>query len=242
MKKWVITLKPGLRLQRPMVSISAMGSAGTSVFGRQEELSVLASFLDGIPEGPAALLFTGAAGAGKTTLWNEGLRLARERGWGALTARPVESEAKLSFTALGDLMSGVGEEVAAPLPEPQARALDAALLRIEPGEDLPDSRAVSLAVLGTLRFLAKAGPLLIAVDDLQWLDAPTARVLQFALRRLKTEPVGFLSTLRADDDGPTPLGVDRVLPEDRLHRLRVGALDRHAAGARATQRRRAAGR
>jgi DNA-binding CsgD family transcriptional regulator len=194
------------------------------VFGRHEELSVLGSFLDGIPQGPAALLFTGAAGAGKTTLWNEGLQSASERGWRVLTARPVESEAKLSFTALGDLMSGVGDEFAAPLPEPQARALDAALLRIDPGDDLPDSRAVSLAVLGMFRFLADAGPLLVAVDDVQWLDSPTARVLEFVLRRLGTEPVGILATLRADDVGPSPLGIDRALTEERRDRLHVGAL------------------
>ena len=88
------------------------------VIGREAELSVLGAFLDDVRGGPAALLLDGEAGVGKTTLWKEGLEAARERSYRILTCQPVESEAKLSFAALGDLLGGVVEEVAAFLPGP----------------------------------------------------------------------------------------------------------------------------
>ncbi len=155
---------------------------------------------------------------------------ARARGSTVLVAQPVESETTLSFAALGDLLGGLVDEVDAGLPPPQARALDVALLRVDPGEVLPDSRAVSLAVLGMLRFVAASGPVVIAVDDVQWLDASTARALEFVLRRLESEPVGMLATIRAEDDASAPLGLDRAIPEHRLFRQGVGPLDTTALG------------
>src|SRR5206468_2468537 len=145
------------------------------VIGREAELSVLGAFLDDVRGGPAALLLDGEAGVGKTTLWKEGLEAARQRSYRVLICQPVESEAKLSFAALGDLLGGVVEEGAASLPVPQARALDVALLRAEPEGAPPDNRAVSLAVLEVLRSLSRSAPVVLAVDDVQWLDAPTSR-------------------------------------------------------------------
>ncbi len=202
----------------------------TGVIGRNEELALIGSFLDEINDGPAALLFTGAAGAGKTTLWKQGVAAARERGWRVLTAQPVESETKLSFTVLGDLFGDLMDEVDVPLPLPQAAALGVALLRIEAGTELPDSRAISLGVLATLRFLAGSAPVVIAIDDVQWLDGPTARVLEFVLRRLETERIGTLTTVRGEDDAPAPLGLDRLVPDHRLLRRGVGPLDANAVG------------
>ena len=134
-----------------MASLAAISAPSTNVIGRNEELAIVAAFLDGLPEGPAALIFSGAPGAGKTTLWIAGMAAARAHGSTVLVARPVESETTLSFAALGDLLGGLVAEVDAGLPPPQARALDIALLRVDPGEVLPDSRAVSLAVLAMLR-------------------------------------------------------------------------------------------
>src|SRR4029077_9524534 len=64
----------------------------------------------------------------------------------------------------------------------------------------------------------------IAVDDVQWLDGPSARILEFAARRLDSFPVGFLLSLRAPARDPVPLGLDRSLGAGRLERVRVGAL------------------
>jgi hypothetical protein len=80
------------------------------------------------------------------------------------------------------------------LPTVQRQALSAALL-LSDEIDLPQGhRVVGVAVLGALRLLAQSGPLLLAVDDIQWLHTSSRKVLSFALRRLVDEP----------DADPTP--------------------------------------
>lgn len=108
---------------------------------------------------------------------------AGEQAHRTLSSRAAESEAKLSYTALGDLLEGVLEDALHELPDPQRRALDTALLRAETEGSPPDQRAVSIALVGVLRALSSSGPLIIAIDDVQWIDAPSARVLSFAIRR-----------------------------------------------------------
>ena len=71
-------------------------------------------------------------------------------------------------------------------------------------------------------------PLAVAVDDAQWLDRPSASVLEFCFRRLQREPVLILLTFRTDD--PVPLGLDRALPPDRLRRVQLGPLSLGAIG------------
>lgn len=56
------------------------------------------------------------------------------------------------------------------MPEPQRRALAIALVKVEPGPDGLDQRAVAAACLSVLRTLSAAGPVVVAIDDLQWLD------------------------------------------------------------------------
>ena len=105
-----------------------------------------------------------------------------------LRARPTGAEAQLAFSALGDLLDDVpeGRARAAGL---QRRALEAALLVGDEEEPDADLRAVAVAVLNALRRLAAEHPVVVAVDDEQWLDAPSAAALTFALRRLRDEPV-----------------------------------------------------
>ena len=86
-----------------------------------------------------------------------------------------------------------------------SRALRVALLLASPGDAPPDERAVAVAVLGVLRELAGAGPVLVAVDDVQWLDPPSAKVASFAWRRLREEPVGLLLAHRLGTDAPAGL-------------------------------------
>ena len=82
------------------------------------------------------------------------------------------------------------------LPEIQYAALEQALRRRARSRNV-DPTAVALATLGVLRMLSDSSPTLVAVDDLQWVDAPSARALAFALRRLDEAPVGFVATVRA---------------------------------------------
>jgi DNA-binding NarL/FixJ family response regulator len=178
-----------------------------AIVSRERELAALDEFLDAVPASAATLLIEGEAGIGKTTIWEVGIAGARERGWQVCVSRPVESEAKLSYAALGDLLEDDLEETLPLLPEPQRRALSVALLREEAAGTGPDQRAVAVAALSVLRSLANRKTVLLAVDDVQWLDAASAQVLEFALRRLRTEPVGALLAWRTESSDRLPLAL-----------------------------------
>jgi DNA-binding NarL/FixJ family response regulator len=195
------------------------------VVGRASELAAIGAFLDSAADGPCALVIAGEPGIGKTTLWREGVREGRARSLAVLTCAPGELETKLTYSGLGDLFDAVPEEALAGLFPPQRQALDHALLRETAGV-APDQRAVAVAVLATLQRLARDRPVLVAIDDVQWLDAPSARVLDFAFRRLETEPVRLFVARRTDEAVAGTL--DELSRPDRVVELRVGALDEAA--------------
>jgi len=174
--------------------------------------------------GPAALVFAGEPGIGKTTLWRATVELEKSRGCHVLTAQPAEAEAQLAFAVLADLVEPVLEKVVADLPEPQRHGLAVALLREAPGPDPLDQRAVSAATLSVLRLLAATAPVLVAIDDLQWIDRASARVLEFVVRRLDRLPVGLVACERVSDGGTIRLDLRRAIPRDRYTRLRLGPL------------------
>ena len=140
----------------------------------------------------------------------------------AVAARPAEAETSFAYAALGDLL-GSHPAVLDELPGPQSRALEVALRVAEHGEE-PDQQAVALATLAALRALARAAPLVVAIDDVQWLDRPSAAVLGFAARRLADEPIALLLAERTASAAPAPLDLDRALAGDRLDRLVLGPL------------------
>ncbi len=164
--------------------------------GRDEELASLRRFTEAPGDGGAVVVLEGPAGIGKTTIWEAGLAVARDGGYRVLSSRAATPELQLSLDGLSDLLEGVHDEALAPLPEPQRRALAVALV-LEEGEGAPDRRALSLAFLGALRSLAVQGPLLVAIDDVQWLDGGTAALLGFAAGRLRDAPVRFLLARRS---------------------------------------------
>jgi DNA-binding CsgD family transcriptional regulator/tetratricopeptide (TPR) repeat protein len=210
------------------------------VVGREPELAAVDEVLAAGATGPAAAVLFGEAGIGKSTVWEHAVRAAGERGWTVLAARPVESETGLSFGALLDLLDPVADATLGGLPAPQRRALEVALLRRAAPDGAPDHRALCVAVLGTLRLLAARTPVVLAVDDVQWLDEPTADVLGYALRRLSTESVTVLAAVRraasaashvsdaSDDQPPLPLGLAGRpgVVTLRLAGLSLGALHR----------------
>ena len=201
-----------------------MAAARSEVIGRDAELEALSRFVSSVAEGPSGLLISGEPGIGKTTIWLDGVAASVDAGYRVLTSRPVESEAKMSFTTLGDLLGDVVDSVAEALPEPQHRALDAALLRGN-GTMRPDRRAVSLATSTALRSLADPAPVLIAIDDVQWIDTASAKVLSFAVRRLQGGSVGVLATLRAEHDSRDLLDLERAFAGSAFSRIDVGSLD-----------------
>src|SRR5262245_41919847 len=112
----------------------------------------------------------GEPGIGKTTVCEAGIAVARERGWRGLSARPSGAEARLSFAALIDLFEGVETGALAGLPAPQRSALDVALLRARPTGVPQQPHAIGLGVVSALRALAAHEPVLVAIDDVQWLE------------------------------------------------------------------------
>jgi len=198
------------------------------IIGRREELLALEAFLTDLSAGGQALLLEGDAGIGKTVLWQEGLRVARERGIQVLQARPSDAEAHLTFAALGDLLGPVLGSVLPNLVPVQRRALETALLLRESDGTPPDARVLGLALLSIMRTLAEDRPLLVALDDVQWLDASSAEVLTFALRRVEAEPIAVLATVR-ERPVEVPLALDRTFSDFRrlpVEPLSVGAIHR----------------
>jgi ATP/maltotriose-dependent transcriptional regulator MalT len=195
-----------------------------TVIGRDQELDAIEAFLEEAARGPRALVLSGEAGIGKTVLWETGVEGARSRLGIVLTCRGVEAEASLSFTGLSELLGDVLEEVGPLLAPPRRRALEVALLLVEPGETAPDPHAIGLAVLDVLRALSEQEPVLVALDDVQWLDPASAGALQIAFRRLREEPIGLLATLRLGPEMASPVELERSFPNERLERLTVGPL------------------
>ncbi len=190
--------------------------------GRDDELRRVQHFVQAVPSGVRALLITGEAGVGKTSLWQAAVEGARAAGMQAVAARPAEAETSFAYAALGDLL-GSFPPALDELPGRHRRALEVALRVAAHGEE-PDQQAVALATLAALRALARVTPLVVAIDDVQWLDRPSAAVLAFAARRLDHEPIALLLAERTASAAPVPLDLDRALAGDRLDHLVLGPL------------------
>jgi DNA-binding CsgD family transcriptional regulator len=199
-----------------------------TIFGRAEELAYAERFLEGLVLGPTSLLLEAEQGAGKTTLWRATVKAARARGYRVLACRPAESESSLAFAALGDLLDGVLEEPHPRLPEPQYHVLKVAVLVASPEGPPPDQLSVSVATLGVLRSLSERAPVLIAIDDLQWMDRASARVLDFALRRLEEEHVGIIAAMRPSEPVVVPTLLDGSFAQGAAQRLTLTPLGRDA--------------
>jgi predicted ATPase len=192
-------------------------------------LQAIVGFLDGVSSGAdsRSLVLEGEAGIGKTMLWQAALDGARARGLRVLECAPGNEETQLSFSALSDLLAGVVGEVAGTVPPPQRRALEVALLLAGPDGEAPDQQIVGAATLSTLRALARIRPMLLAIDDVQWLDAPSAACLAYAARRLAADAVSVLATHRLEPkagDEPAIVTALGRRPAHRLDRLTVGPL------------------
>jgi DNA-binding NarL/FixJ family response regulator len=194
------------------------------ILGRERELAVVRAFLARMAEGRSMLLLEGEPGIGKTALWQWALEEAARTGVRVRASRPSEAEASLPLVGLIDVLAEVLDEALPSLPAPQAQALEIALLRAGVRGEPVDQLALSVAVLGALTELARERPLLIAIDDLQWLDRPSARVLSFALRRLGGASVALVASLRVGGDPGLVVDLERALAEERVVRLVVGPL------------------
>ena len=160
--------------------------------GREAELDQIERLLADAQNGRgSALVVRGAAGVGKTTLVEHAVRAAD--GFRVLHALGVESEAELPFAALHELVYPI-VDLLGELPEPQSRAMKAALAleQTEPA----DRFAVDAATLGLLAAAAAEEPVLCVVDDGHWLDRPSADALVFTARRIEHDPVAIVVIAR----------------------------------------------
>ena len=158
-----------------------MDGVSSTIVGRDAELAQVGRLLASRSGG--VLVLEGEPGIGKTTVWRAALAAAEAEGYRVLTARPTETEAKLSFSAVADLADPLVPDTLDALPGPQRDALEVALLRAHPSASA-DTRAVAAAFRSLLALASEDRPLLVAIDDAQWLDAPSATVIEFALRRV----------------------------------------------------------
>ena len=197
------------------------------LIGREGEHERLRRFVADLVVGPGALLLHGDAGIGKTVLWRAAVGEAEAAGLTVLVTRCVEAEMPIAFGGLADLLGESLPNIAAELPEPQRAAL-AAAVGLEAPQDLsPDRIVLPRAFTAALRALARRTPVLVAVDDVQWLDPPSRRVVAFAIRRLTEAPVGVLLTHRGAGTGSSVdllRGVDEHLEEIGLGPLSVDAV------------------
>ena len=160
--------------------------------GRSEQLAAIGRLLEGMRSGRAgALALRGEAGIGKTAL----LEAAADGAAGARVLRVagVESEAELPFAALQALLRPALDQIGA-LPGRQAAALRGAFGLAE--EAVTDRGLVGLGVLSLVAELAEDRPVLVLVDDAQWVDRASADALVFAARRLQAERAAVLVAAR----------------------------------------------
>lgn len=205
-----------------MVPGTEISGTSSEVFGREPELAAIGRLFEA---GTAlrALLLAGEPGVGKTTLWGAGVEVAKGS-WLVLSAQPSDAEAALSYSALADLLRDVDLDGLGGVPPPQRHALEVALLRAEPDGPPPAPFAIAAGFLSALRSLADGARVLVAVDDIQWLDRPSAAVLAYAARRLRDESVAFFLAARTGE-APSlehalePLGLERI----ELGPIRIGA-------------------
>ncbi len=186
---------------------------------RESELGAIGRLLSARGDS-RALVLEGEPGVGKTSLWEQGVEWARERGTRVLVARASEAETPLPFAGLIDLLDEVASDELSAVPAPQLRALDVALYRADPTDRPPEPQVISIAVLSALRALAESGPLLVAVDDVQWLDRASEDALAYAARRLEREPVAFLMARRPGRRS----ALENAFSDQHAERIVVGAM------------------
>jgi len=190
------------------------------IIGRDAGLARLRGLVGQDPPSSQVLVVTGEAGMGKTVLMADAADRARTAGMRVLLVTGRESESRLAFAGLHQLLRPVLSS-AAGLPVRQADALSGALgLSAEPVA--PDPLLTGAAVLTLLSDLSERSPVLVVADDAHWLDRSSLDALAFAASRLDAERVVLLVGARGQ---APPRGFDRGFPE-----LRLGPLSAADAG------------
>lgn len=208
------------------------------ILSRAAESRTVNEFLDAARHQTAGLLIEGEAGIGKTTVWSAAVECALDRGFRVLSTRAAAAESVLGYAAVADMLDDLDPALWSELPPPQAHGLDRVTLRSRVDDVATDPRAVAAGLLALLKRLEEETPILLAIDDLQWLDSSSVRVIAFAVRRLAGR-IGVLATVRNEQNhhgseswlqlppsadviriplGPLTLGGMREVLSDKLRR------------------------
>jgi len=172
------------------------------MIGREGELDMVRDLLDKVATGYAALLFSGEAGMGKTVLLDAAAAMSLVAGFRVLRAVGTEFETNLSFAGLNEVLSPLWSSIG----EVESEYQDA--LRVALGFGAgprPDELLISNAAMALLGQAALTRPLLVIIDDAQWIDRASLAVLAFAARR-GVARVGFLCATRSGYDCPIEFG------------------------------------
>ncbi|NUR62111.1 MAG: AAA family ATPase, partial [Catenulispora sp.] len=220
------------------MSTEASGGAQNGqweIAGRDGELAEVRRLTADPGGGARALVIEGEAGIGKSALWSAGVTSARDAGWTVLSARGSEAETRLSFAGLADLLEPVADDVLPQLPEPLRAAMEVALIRRSPDRVTIGPREIGAATLAMLRELCASQPVVVAVDDLPWLDRATVDALWFAARRMPDAALRLLFACRTPSAVPggaaDPVlqadpqeAIGHGIPLDAVQTVRLGPL------------------
>lgn len=192
--------------------------------GRTAGSQAVSTLLAAATSRPRALVISGEAGIGKTTLWSAAIARARDAGFQVLWARAGEAESVLSYAAVADLLTPVGDDVFDRLPALQRLAVDRVLLRAGADGAVTDHQVTAAALLSIVRLLCERSPVLLAVDDVQWLDPSSRLALDLTCREV-TGRVGILVTARAvRHDAAAAVPWLTLPPPGSVERMRLGAM------------------
>lgn len=196
-------------------------SSGT--IGRPAEFRAVKELLQSAAVGPSALVIEGEAGVGKTTLWLAGVAEARERGFQVLEALAGQAETTMAYAAVADLLGDIQPAALAELPDIQRVAVDRVLLCTDDEGPTTDQGVVAAALASAVDVLSGAAPVLIALDDVQWLDPSSQAVIATAARRFSGR-VGLLLTERTEREQAVATTWLQFGNPQSVGRVRVGPL------------------
>lgn len=208
---------------------------GLSIIGRERELTSLTGMLDDVGERGAALVLTGMAGIGKSTLLEQMRWAATGRNMRVLGTSGIASDVSLPFAGLRrvihPLLSGLKD-----LPAPQREAIEAAFGSSD--SPPPQPFMVALGTLGLLSTAAVGTPMLVTVEDAHWLDRPTADALAFVGRRLDADPIVLVTALREGYESPLQSGLPGLSLKPLSERAAEELIERTRPGLSSALRRR----
>lgn len=191
------------------------------MIGRERELQMVAAVLEQATGSPAALIIDGDAGIGKTTLCRAAADTATNRGFSVFTTSGAAAEISLAWAGLADLLSGMDDRFLDELSALHQKALRS----IMTGDAASggDERLVASAFRAALETHSRQRPVLIVVDDAQWLDDSSRLVIGFAVRRLRG-PVAVLVAYRSGESGNHDWSWAKPADPQALTRMTLGPL------------------